>query len=320
MKVKRLVHEINVQYLISDYLVNGVIHSFMDALYDKAIFIIPGIYGDRCDSRAMYVQLARRLSQIGYSVVRFDYIGGGINLGDYSLNDFDYMTETCVQFVNKVCGQFPWIKQLGMIGFSEGGKICIRAASKIKIPVSYIGFCNAILVKEELVLPIKRPKLINNKLVYDSELGLWTNFKIVNQYKDWFIHKEELVADIIYTGVYTKDDSLSRASCEFLQKQGVPISYVSGGDHLFTKAEACSRMLALWEKRIENEWPVIDQVHEQEFFIHYMNDKICVKIVRTKSARKTLLYVHGLGQNKSGPGFLFTNIASELKEMNHVFF
>ena len=320
MMNRRLTHEINLHYQIQGHVVNGVLHSFMDSYYDKAIFLIPGVYGDRCDSRAMYVNLARRLSQMGYSVIRFDYIGGGITLGDYSINDFDFMTETCVQFAQQVCKQFPWIKQLGFIGFSEGGKICVRAANRLKPLVTYIGFCNAILVKENLILPIKRPKLIDGRLVYDSEVGLWTNFNIVEKYENWLICENEISSKIIYAGVYSNDDPLSVASREFLNHIGIPISYVVGGDHLFTKADAYSEMLSLWQDRVLHDWPIQDTNCEHEFYIGYQNEQICIKTITASSAQKTLLYIHGLGQNKSGPSFLFTNMASELKDMNHVFF
>lgn len=320
MTNRRLTYEINLHYQIQGHLVNGVLHSFMDSRYDKALFLVPGIYGDRCDSRAMYVHLARRLSQMGYSVIRFDYIGGGSNLGDYSLNDFCLMTETCIQFILQVCEQFPWMKQLGLIGFSEGGKICVRVAGRIGLKVSFIGFCNAILVKEEFLLQVKRPKLINGRLVYDSELGLWTNFNIVEQYESWLIHKHEFSSEIIYAAVYSNDDPLSAASRDFIHQLGIPISYVSDGDHLFTRADAFSKMLSFWEERIPCNWPVKDTGQEHEFYICYQNDRICVKTIVSQAAKKTLLYIHGLGQNKTGPSFLFANMASELKEMNHMFF
>lgn len=320
MMYERLPHEINLQYKINDQNVNGILHSYVDYSYDKVIFIVPGIYGDRCDSRAMYVQLARRLVKLGYSVVRFDYVGGGVNLGDYTLNDFEYMTETCIQFIYRVCEQFSWLKELGLIGFSEGGKICVRVSNRINIPISYIGFCNAILVEEALILPIKRPKVVNNRLAYDSEIGLWTSFNIVEDYKKWFIQEAELASNIVYAGVYSNDDPLSASSRAFLCKQGVLISYVYEGDHLFTKASACTEMMSLWEKRLASDWPVEAVRSEQEYYISYLNDRICVKVIFRVNATKTFLYVHGLGQNKSGPSFLYTNIAYDYQEMNHVLF
>lgn len=317
---RRLTHEINLQYRIQEHSVNGIIHTLMDRNYDKALFLVPGIYGDRCDSRAMYVHLARRLSCAGYNVVRFDYVGGGTNLGNYGLNDFQFMTDTCVQFIQQVCAQFPWIRQLGMIGFSEGGKICVRAVGKTCLPVSYIGFCNAILVKEELLLPIKRPKLINEQFVYDSEFGAWTSFGIVEQYKNWLIGKDEFKANIVYAGVYSNDDPLTTASRSFLHQQRIPVSYISEGDHLFTSVPAFTKMIATWEKRISYDWPIVNTGQEHEYYIHYRTRRICVKAITSRSATKTLLYVHGLGQNKAGPSCLFTNMANELTTMNHVFF
>lgn len=320
MTEKRIVHEIHLQYQINNHVVNGVLHSFMDPKYDNALFLVPGLYGDRCDSRAMYVRLARRLSQAGYNVVRFDYIGGGANLGDYSLNDFKFMTDTLVQFIQQVLCQFHWLKQLGMIGFSEGGKICVRVSGMACVPVSFIGFCNAILVKEELLLPIKRPKLIHNRFVYDSELGTWTSFAIVEEYADWFIDKRELCPDIVYAAVYSDNDLLTASSLEFLQQQGVPVSSIVGGDHLFTSDTSCAEMLDAWESVILDRWPIKISGNEHEFFIRYQYDRMCVKIVTCPQAVKTLVYVHGLGQNKTGPSFLFTNMASELSNMNHIFF
>ena len=49
--------------------------------------IVPGLFGDRTDSRHMFTRLSQAMAEKGYSVLRFDYIGGGSTQGDYSKND-----------------------------------------------------------------------------------------------------------------------------------------------------------------------------------------------------------------------------------------
>ena len=56
--------------------------------------IVPGLFGDRTDSRHMFTRLSQAMAEKGYSVLRFDYIGGGSTQGDYSKNDFDLMLST----------------------------------------------------------------------------------------------------------------------------------------------------------------------------------------------------------------------------------
>ena len=143
-----------------------VMHSTFDRSYTKVIFLVPGLFGDRCDTRALFVKLARVLAEKYYTVVRFDFIGGGINIDDYSVNSFEVMKKTLIYVVKSVQKQFPWLVDTGMIGFSEGGKLCVRAMEALNI--GFLGFCNALLAQEELLLPIKRPQFVGNRLVYDS--------------------------------------------------------------------------------------------------------------------------------------------------------
>ena len=45
----------------------------------------------------------------------------------------------------------------------------------------------------------------------------------------------------------------------------------------------------------------------------------CVRIIEGRS-KDMIIFVHGLGQNKSGPGFLFSQIAEKLCDKTLVFF
>lgn len=75
--------------------------------------IVPGLFGDRTDSRHMFTRLSQAMAEKGYSVLRFDYIGGGSTQGDYSKNDFDLMLSTLSHVVRYVLDKFPFFKQVG---------------------------------------------------------------------------------------------------------------------------------------------------------------------------------------------------------------
>lgn len=313
-------YEICLQYEIDGEIINGVLHSFIDSLYSKVIFIVPGLYGDRCDSRAMFVKLARKLASLGYNVVRFDYVGGGVNLGDYSCNDFAKMADTLSKFICAVTNQYTWFKSVGLIGFSEGGKICIRASKNMDINLGFIGLCNALLVEEDLLLEINRPKFINGNLVYDSGFGVWTNFSIVEDYKNWYVNESDLINDIIYAAVYSDADDLTRRSMGFLMENQIPIEIVAGGDHLFTSQEWCNDMFNKWSNVLQKCWPIESFKKENEYFINYCNESVMMKVISGTNSSKTILFVHGFAQNKMGPSCLYSDIAKEIGDYNYVYF
>ncbi len=312
-------YEICLQYEIDGDVVNGVLHSFMDNSFSKVVFLVPGLYGDRCDSRAMFVKIARKLASLGYNVVRFDYVGGGINLGDYSTNDFAKMIDTLSKFIGAVTKQFIWFKSIGLIGFSEGGKICVRASKILDFDLEFVGLCNALLVEEDLLLEINRPKLINGNLVYDSGFGVWTSLSIVEDYKNWYVDKSDLTDETVYAAVYSDEDDLTKKSAEFLTKNQVLVEIVDG-DHLFTSEKWCNGMIEKWLTVIEKYWPIDSFKKENEYFVNYGNESIMTKVIRGAKASKTILFVHGFAQNKMGASCLYSDIAKVMDECNYVYF
>lgn len=311
-------YEVALSYMFNEHRIGCVLHSRFDENAHKVIFLVPGLFGDRCDTRALFVALARKLASKGYNVVRFDFIGGGINLGDYTINDFSVMTDTLVYVIERIQNQFPWLTEIGLVGFSEGGKLCVKASQRVKI--DFLGFCNALLQKEDLLLPIKRPRIINSRLAYDSEFGSWTNFNIVESYNDWLIEDDELIGEFIIAAVYSDSDPLTARSLELLRRTGTDISLIKGADHLFTNDDWCQRLYICWSDILEQNWPSHEENHEYETYILYHNENIAVKVRISAPRAKTLLFIHGLGQNKSGPSFLYSDLAYAANAYNCIFF
>lgn len=100
--------------------------------------IVPGLFGDRTDSRHMFTRLSQAMAEKGYSVLRFDYIGGGSTQGDYSKNDFDLMLSTLSHVVRYVLDKFHFFNHVGLIAFSEGGKLAIRAIDELPTASFYL--------------------------------------------------------------------------------------------------------------------------------------------------------------------------------------
>lgn len=212
--------------------------------------IVPGLFGDRTDSRHMFTRLSQAMAEKGYSVLRFDYIGGGSTQGDYSKNDFDLMLSTLSHVVRYVLDKFPFFKQVGLVAFSEGGKIAIRAIDEIPT-ASFICFCNAILVPEENMNEISRPKIRDQRLVYDSNFGTWVNWEIVEKYRSWNV---EILPDKRHTrfaAVYSGSDPLTKNSLAFLEKNNIPILRIPDADHLFTRAQWLELLIEKVVKHIE---------------------------------------------------------------------
>lgn len=279
--------------------------------------IVPGLFGDRTDSRHMFTRLSQAMAEKGYSVLRFDYIGGGSTQGDYSKNDFDLMLSTLSHVVRYVLDKFPFFKQVGLVAFSEGGKIAIRAIDEIPT-ASFICFCNAILVPEENMNEISRPKIRDQRLVYDSNFGTWVNWEIVEKYRSWNV---EILPDKRHTrfaAVYSGSDPLTKNSLAFLEKNNIPILRIPDADHLFTRAQWLELLIEKVVKHIEKNESV-EGPREKEVKLLSEYGAHCVRIIEGRS-KDMIIFVHGLGQNKSGPGFLFSQIAEKLCDKTLVFF
>ena len=172
------------------------------------------------------------------------------------------------------------------------------------------------MIEEQNYNQINRPKIINGQLVYDSNFGTWINWNVVEQYSKWFIESCELKEDVTYHAVYADSDPLTSNSLKFVEESGIKVERIKGADHLFTSQLWLNEMITLWAKKIlvkELEFEV------EEFFLRTYWGKQCVKYV-DKGSDKLVVYVHGIGQNKSGPGFLYNQISQKIDKCSQLFF
>ena len=57
---------------------------------------------------------------------------------------------------------------------------------------------------------------------------------------------------------------------------------------------------------------------QDEFFIRTSKNNICVKLIENKQSSNYVVFLHGLFQNKSGPGFLYSQIANKLSNQHNI--
>ncbi|MDR0404885.1 MAG: alpha/beta hydrolase [Oscillospiraceae bacterium] len=308
-------NEINLAFNYKSETINAVLHTTFDLSNPYVTIIIPGIFGDRGDSRAMFTRIARNLSMNGFSVLRFDFLGGGSNFGNYSENDFDSFIIQLDEITSQFLNSFGFINKVIYVGFSEGLKFAFHAASK-RNDIAAILSCNGLCVEESYLDKISRPKIKNGNMVYDSNLGTWINWSVVEKYKEYFIDKCNLDEQVDYFGIYSANDDTSKNSRDFWIQKKWPHEIISHADHLYTKhvwVQNLSDLLVQWHHKKIN----LISPKRQEFFLHTGENRICLKLVETGQSSTYILFLHGLFQNKSGPGFLFTQMANILhKEYN----
>jgi pimeloyl-ACP methyl ester carboxylesterase len=316
MKTNVDVNEINITFNYGSERINAVLHTTFNLANPYITIMVPGIFGDRGDSRAMFTCIARNLSMSGFSVLRFDFFGGGSNFGDYSENDFNLFINQLNEITSQFLSSFGFIKKVIYVGFSEGLKFAFHAASK-RNDVAAIISCNGLSVEESYLEKINRPKIKNGKMVYDSNFGTWINWNIVEMYKEYYIDTCNLDNQIDFLGVYSTNDNLSENSRAFWEIKKWPLKLIFGADHLYTKD--------IWVKELSN---ILLQWHcekigkmsaeEHEFFLNTGKNRICMKLVEKEQSEDYVLFIHGLFQNKSGPGFLFTQMANKLRKQCNI--
>ncbi|TKC19109.1 alpha/beta hydrolase [Robertmurraya kyonggiensis] len=289
----------------------GMFHSNLDFHSDSLFILVPGLLGDRCDSRSMLTKIARGLSKKNTHVLRFDFPGAGISDGFYETNTFEIFSDVLNFIIDEVKGNFTFIKKVILIGFSEGLKVCIDVA-KSRNDVKGIGSCNGLIVEEDTKFSIERPRLKNGTIAYNSYYGTWVNFQIIMKYKDYLIDHMLLPDSIDYFGIYSESDLLSQNSCQYFKDNKFELKIIKEADHLFTTDEWLNEVvvdITDWGQRFISNNEKMDT-----FYIQTVHGKVLVNINCTSKKKSMLVFVHGFGQNKTGPGYLFNQIAQKIRE------
>ena len=186
MKIRECSKEINIAFKYKSTAINAVLHSSFDFSNEYISIIVPGIFGDRGDSRAMFTRIARNLCQEGFSILRFDFVGGGSNFGNYSENDFESFIDQVNEVTTNLLKNFGFLKKVIYIGFSEGLKFAYHVAARRTDVIAIIS-CNGLCVEEAYMEKINRPRIKNGELVYDSHFGTWISWQVVEKYRDYYI-------------------------------------------------------------------------------------------------------------------------------------
>lgn len=304
------VNEINIEFNFNSGVIHSVLHITFNLSNPYVTIIVPGIFGDRGDSRAMFTRIARSLSMKGFSVLRFDFMGGGSNFGFYSENDFELFIQQLDEITSQLLKSFSFIKKVIYIGFSEGVKFAFHVMARREDVIAILS-CNGLCVEEAALEKIKRPKIKNGKLVYDSNLGTWLNWSIVERYKEYFLHSCEIKSYVKCYGVYSTEDDFSKKSREFWKKKNWPLKLIAHADHLYTKSKWIDTLIdALVQWHCDN---IVDiPIDQNEFFVRIEKNKISMKLVENVHSSDYIIFLHGLFQNKSGPGFLFSQMSQTL--------
>lgn len=310
MKIRECSKEINIAFKYKSTAINAVLHSSFDFSNEYISIIVPGIFGDRGDSRAMFTRIARNLCQEGFSILRFDFVGGGSNFGNYSENDFESFIDQVNEVTTNLLKNFGFLKKVIYIGFSEGLKFAYHVAARRTDVIAIIS-CNGLCVEEAYMEKINRPRIKNGELVYDSHFGTWISWQVVEKYRDYYIDNTFLPEQIELYGIYSENDNLSQNSKKYWESNNWPLELMRHADHLYTKnewVELLSEILVKWHCK-----KIGCMVYTQrEFFVYTGKNKICVRLTENANSENYVLFVHGLFQNKSGPGFLFTQIANHI--------
>lgn len=311
MKSNEVYQEINLSFQIGRNTINAVLHTSFDFFNPYLTIIVPGIFGDRGDSRSMFTLIARSLNSNGFSVLRFDFLGGGSNIGDYYENNFNLFIMQLDEITTQIKSNFGFIKKIVYVGFSEGFKFAYHVSLKRSDVVGLVS-CNGLCVQENSKGNIKHPKLKNGLLVYDSVLGTWVNWEIIEKYKQYFVDENQIKSEMKLFGIYSSKDEFSKCSKKFWIKNKWDIKVITEADHLFTKnkwiQEVCTLLIKWHKKNIS-----LKRNKEREFFYMIKGKKICMKILDNTNSSVYLIFLHGLFQNKSGPGFLYTQMANRYK-------
>ena len=311
MKSDEIYQEINLSFEFKENRMNAVLHTSFDFFNPYLTIIVPGIFGDRGDSRAMFTLIARRLSSKGFLILRLDFLGGGSNLGNYYENNFNLFIFQLDEITTQIKRNFGFIKKIVYVGFSEGFKFAYHVSLKRSDVIGLVS-CNGLCVEEKNKENIKRPKLKKGICVYDSFLGTWINWEIVEKYKQYFVDKSKIKSGIELYAIYSSADEFSKCSKDFWEKNKWDISVIPEADHLYTKNEWIQEVCTLLTNWHINKFP-LKRNDEKEFFLMIKGQKICMKIIENNNSSVYLLFLHGLFQNKSGPGFLYTQMANHYK-------
>ncbi|MGD9569661.1 MAG: alpha/beta hydrolase family protein [Sedimentibacter sp.] len=105
-----------------------------DKLEDRGknlVVLIHGFVGTKVEPHRMYKKLSDRLCKLGYTVLRFDFVGSGDSDGDYKDMTINREIQDGLNVI-KFCYESYNVNNIYILGYSMGGCIATIIASTIK--------------------------------------------------------------------------------------------------------------------------------------------------------------------------------------------
>jgi uncharacterized protein len=95
------------------------------------LIICHGFISSRIGVNRLFVKAARRFSEQGYLVLRFDYGGCGESTGDYGAGGLDTLIDETRSVLDYACGlDIVDISRISAIGHSLGGAVAVLTAAR----------------------------------------------------------------------------------------------------------------------------------------------------------------------------------------------
>lgn len=98
---------------------------------ENMVVLIHGFGGTKIEPHRMYPKLSNRLSKLGFTVLRFDFVGSGDSDGDFKDMTISGEIQDSVNVVN-YCRDNFFAENIFILGYSMGGCIASYTASLIE--------------------------------------------------------------------------------------------------------------------------------------------------------------------------------------------
>lgn len=97
----------------------------------KLVLFIHGFVGTKVEPHRMYKKLSDRLCNLGYTVLRFDFVGSGDSDGKFEDMTIDSEVQDGINVIN-YCKEKYNYKEIYILGYSMGGCVASILASMIR--------------------------------------------------------------------------------------------------------------------------------------------------------------------------------------------
>ncbi len=97
----------------------------------KLVLFIHGFVGTKVEPHRMYKKLSDRLCNLGYTVLRFDFVGSGDSDGNFEDMTIEGEVQDGINVVDYCMEKYNY-KEIYILGYSMGGCVASILASRVK--------------------------------------------------------------------------------------------------------------------------------------------------------------------------------------------